>query len=268
MIVDIAVRLDYALEGTSSLLLQIEAAALPDQRILDANISVREPSYFARVPAEEGLGERCWIEATGRFECSYQARVEVDRASADLASLAQAPLHQLPGDVVKYLMDSRFIPAEKFKHFVETEFEGLDGGARIAAIRDWVQGSFDYVPGASNALTTAADSFVTRQGVCRDYAQVLTGLARAAGVPARLCSAYAPGVDPQDFHAVTEVWLGGAWHLLDATGMAGPAEIVRVGVGRDAADIPFLMVFGKTVLNEQSVSVAVPADQDPAKATA
>ena len=28
------------------------------------------------------------------------------------------------------------------------------------------------------------------------------------------------GVEPQDFHAVAEVFLDGAWYLVDATGMA------------------------------------------------
>ncbi len=255
MIVDISVRLDYAVPEATTILLQIEAAPLLDQRILDAKILVRDPIYFARVPAEDGVGERSWVQSHERFECTYQARVEIDRPALDLATLPQAPLHELTGDMVKYLMDSRFVPAEKFHHFVEAEFPGLTGGTRILALRDWVEAHLDYVPGTSNAETTAVDTFVGRQGVCRDYAHVMVGLARAAGVPARMVSVYAPSVDPQDFHAVTEVYLGGAWHLVDATGMAGPDEIVRIGVGRDAADIPFMMVFGKSQLTEQSVEV-------------
>ncbi len=259
MILDIAVRLDYALDTATTLLLQIEAAALPDQRIHAASIDVPGALSFARVPAEETIGERCWIQADARFQCTYTSRIEISRPETDLAALPQAPLHELPGDTVRYLMDSRFIPAEKFHHFVEAEFAHLTGGARIAALRDWVEGHLAYTAGASTAETTAVDTFVTRQGVCRDYAHVLIGLARASGVPARICSAYAPGVDPQDFHAVAEVWLGGAWHLVDPTGMARPEQIARVGVGRDAADIPFLMVFGTSLLTEQSVAVTIPA---------
>ena len=59
----------------------------------------------------------------------------------------------------------------------------------------------------------------------------------------------------QDFHAVCELWLGGGWHLMDATGMASPADIVRVAVGRDATDIAFMTVFGAATLYGQSVSV-------------
>ena len=89
-------------------------------------------------------------------------------------------------------------------------------------MRDWIRAEMDYVPGSSDATTTAADAFVARQGVCRDFAHLMASFARAAGVPARLTSAYAWRLDPPDFHAVVEVWLDGAWHLLDATGLAPP----------------------------------------------
>jgi hypothetical protein len=43
--------------------------------------------------------------------------------------------------------------------------------------------------------------------------------------------------------------------LVDATGMATPDEMAVVGVGRDAADISFMTVFGAARMNSQSVSV-------------
>ena len=101
-----------------------------------------------------------------------------------------------------------------------------------------------------------ADTFAARRGVCRDYAHLLVALARAGGIPARCVSAYAPGVDPPDFHAVAELWLGGGWHLIDATGMATCGDLARVAVGRDATDIAFMTVFGQAYLmNEQTVKV-------------
>jgi transglutaminase-like putative cysteine protease len=115
--------------------------------------------------------------------------------------------------------------------------------------------NIDYVSGTSDGDTTAAHTFVQRQGVCRDFAHLLASMARAASIPARLVSAYAPGVDPPDFHAVVEVWLEGSWHLIDATGMARPEEIVRIGVGRDATDIAFMTVFGSAELYDQQVEV-------------
>ena len=68
-------------------------------------------------------------------------------------------------------------------------------------------------------------------------------------------------MDPPDFHAVAEVFLadpsvpdGGAWHLVDATGMADPADTVKIGVGRDAADVSFMTVFGEASFDAKEVS--------------
>jgi transglutaminase-like putative cysteine protease len=65
----------------------------------------------------------------------------------------------------------------------------------------------------------------------------------------------APDVDPPDFHAVAEIWLEGAWHLVDATGMARASEMVVIGVGRDAADVSFLTSFGQADMLTQTVNV-------------
>ena len=91
--------------------------------------------------------------------------------------------------------------------------------------------------------------------MCRDYAHVLVSMARAAAIPARYASVYAPEVSPPDFHAVAEVYLAGAWHLVDATGMARADEMALIGVGRDAADISFLSSFGMAEMVNLQVEV-------------
>lgn len=127
-------------------------------------------------------------------------------------------------------------------------------------MRDWIHDNFDYTPGASDASTTGLDSFVMRRGVCRDYAHVMITLARASAVPARIVSAYAPDVEPPDFHAVAEVFLlgdgGGEWQLVDPTGMAQAGEIAKIGTGRDAADVSFLTCYGNTEMKAKTVSVS------------
>ena len=100
--------------------------------------------------------------------------------------------------------------------------------------------------------------------MCRDFAHVVVALARASSIPARFVSCYAPDVQPQDFHAVAEVFLAdpggedaniGSWHLIDATGMATPADIVKIGLGRDAADVSFLTCYGMAALQAKNISV-------------
>ena len=255
MIVSIQASLDYAVEGAAPVLMQIEAADLPDQHVVKSRLDLADAIDFVRVAADEGVGERSLFKVKERLLCSYAAEVEIDRELADIRTLERLPLPALPAAAVKYLMPSRYCQSDLFCGFVETEFGKLSGGARVAAMREWIERNLSYVPGSSDKRTTVMETFFERCGICRDYAHLMTTLARASGMPARMVSVYAPDVTPPDFHAVAEVFVGGEWRLVDATGMAEPDTMVRIGVGRDAADVAFLIVYGENELKKQKVAV-------------
>ncbi len=255
MILNIAAHLDYHFALPTDVLLQFEAAAQADQIVLDTRLEMSPTEHFVRIAAGDGIGERIWIRADGQLTCDYRAKVRVDRIVREIAGLGQTPVHLLPAEMVKYLMSSRYCPADEFQNFAGAEFGDLTGGARIAAVRDWIEENFEYLPGVSNAQTTAFDTFALRQGICRDFAHVLITLARASAVPARMASVYALGIVPEDFHAVAEVYLDGEWHLVDPTGMASAETMVRIGVGRDAADVAFMTSYGNAAMNRLSVHV-------------
>ncbi|MGB3753848.1 MAG: transglutaminase family protein [Parerythrobacter sp.] len=264
MTVNIDLGFSFEMEETTDVLLQFEAAMIPEQRLLETDTWVTQGEHFARVRAQDDIGERVWVRARGRYDVNYKAKVEVDRLLTEISQLERLPAHDLPGETVQYLFDSRYCPADRFQSFVGAEFGQTDGGERIMAMHDWIAGNFSYVPGASGPETTGLDTFIERQGICRDYAHVMVMLARASGIPARFVSCFAPGVTPQDFHAVAEVFLtdpttpgGGAWYLVDATGMAKPDEIVKIGLGRDAADVSFMTSFGATTFLEKHVEVTL-----------
>lgn len=262
MTIQIESHFRFRADQATDVLLQFEAAAIPEQVLSDVSTELSDSAHMARVAAQDGIGERILACAEGEFDVRHRATVTLDRLLADIPELDQLAAHDLPGEAVDYLLDSRYCPADRFQPFVAEEFGSLRGGAAVMAMHDWIAQHFTYTPGASSPTTTALDSFVERHGVCRDYAHVLVTFARAAGIPARYVSCYAPRVTPQDFHAVAEVFLadqtipgGGAWHLLDATGMARADEIVKIGVGRDAADVSFLTSFGAIEFLEKTVNV-------------
>lgn len=257
MRLSIDVSLDYRMDAPADVLLQIEAAALPDQRLEAQELLVWSDTPIAAVPGGDGIGQRCLLNAVGNFTARYRSIVALDRPAVDLARLPATPPRALPAAAIPYLLPSRYCEADRFLGFVRSEFAGLEGGALALAMRDWVGSRLTYASGASSGVTTAMMTFAERRGVCRDYAHLLCALARAGNIPARCVSAYAPGVEPQDFHAVCELWIDGAWRLMDATGMAGPHDLVRVAVGRDATDIAFMTVFGTATLIGQAVSVKI-----------
>ncbi len=271
MPISIKAEFDFELPEATDVLLQFEAAAIPEQRLLESDTRTSRSEHFHRVPSQDAIGERLWIRAQGRFHVTYRAKVEVQRMITDRGSLARMQPHLLPGEAVQYLFDSRYCQAERFCEFMTDEFDGSDGGARIVAVCEWISRHFTYEPGSSDATTTALDTFIARKGICRDYAHLLVTLARASNIPARYVSVYAPGVEPPDFHAVAEVFLadptiegGGAWHLVDATKMAEPAQMVKIGVGRDAADVSFLTSFGRSDFGDKQISVVM-EETAPAK---
>lgn len=247
--------LDYDLAETSNLLLQIEAAQSPGQAVAEARLTLSDSKHVVRVAGHGAVGERIWLRVLGRLTVDYQAVVHVTRSVADLATLPAVDLHQLPAEVIEYLLPSRYCQSDQFNNFVDAQFPGVSGGELVMVIRDWIEAKFTYVPGSSTSETTALESFVRREGICRDYAHVLISLVRACGIPARFASVYALGVTPQDFHAVAEVFVGGEWQLVDPTGMANSGGMAIIGVGRDAADVSFLTAYGFAELVALTVAV-------------
>ncbi|WP_206185268.1 transglutaminase family protein [Sphingosinicella sp. CPCC 101087] len=251
----IEVALDYHFPAATDVLLALEVAQLPDQRLIEDRLTVDGSGPLRPITGGDGVGRRTWLRAEGAFRAHYRAIVEVIRAETDLVPLAAVPLPDLPAEVVPYMWPSRYCEADRFEGFVSREFAGLEGGKRILAMAEWIHDQLEYRPGSSDSRTTAADTFVARCGVCRDYAHLLATFARASGVPARLVSAYGWQVEPPDFHAVVEVWLDGGWRLIDPSRLAPLDGIVRICVGRDATDIAFMTSFGFADIRTQAVSV-------------
>lgn len=260
MRIEINVALDYAFPDARTTLLVIEAARCDGQSVIHDHIILQNLARLERVPGESGEGAHILAQTNApRLTVEYQASVDVTRPSVDLAGLAADALIDLPGAVLPYLRASRYVQPEMFGGFVATMFSGLHGGALVAAVRDFVMGAMRYIPGSSDGNTTALETFAAREGVCRDYAHLTCALVRAAGIPARCVAVYGPDVSPQDFHAVAEVWLAGGWHLVDSTGMGRPDTLVKIAVGRDAADIAFLNAGRDVELITQLVNVWAPA---------
>ncbi|HEY0625124.1 MAG TPA: transglutaminase family protein [Allosphingosinicella sp.] len=256
MRLSIDAELDYHLPRRADVLLQLEAAQMPDQRVVEDKLTVASDQALKPVEGLQGIGRRVWTSGEGHFTARYMATVEVERTASDLSSMRIAALSDLPGDVIHFLWPSRYCQSDKLHGFAVKEFGSFQGGAKVQAIADWTRENLDYVPGCSDATTTAHDTFQQKKGICRDFAHVMISLARALDIPARMVSAYAWGLKPPDFHAVVEVWLDGGWQLVDPTGLAPVEGLVRIGVGRDATDISFMTIFGGSAsLNRQSVRV-------------
>ncbi len=240
MQIAIDVQMHYRFPRPNTVFLALEAARMEGQWVHDSSMWLGD-AVVDRIIGDSGVGERIWAQVPGlEMQLSYRATLDITRNAYPLVGLPAVPVHMIPGEVAPYLRPSRYCQSDKFVAFVEKRFGHLVGGQKVEAIRDWIEAELSYVPGSSNVDTDVLDTFAARQGVCRDYVHLFCTMVRAAQIPARAVAAYGPDVRPQDFHAVGEVWLDGAWHLVDPTGMCGPDSLAVVAVGRDAYDIAFM----------------------------
>ena len=195
---------------------------------------------------------------SGRLVIDYIATVHGSR---------EGP-HGGESDLLEDRRPSRYCPSDKLLATAASEFGGIDDDAElVAAVRTWVHNRLVYTSGSSGPTDDAVDTLLLGAGVCRDYAHLVLSLLRARDVPARLAAVYAPGLDPMDFHAVVEAWVDGAWRLVDATGLAPRASMLRISTGRDATDTAFMTTHcGGVTLTEMEVTATVDElpNDDPA----
>lgn len=256
MKIKICSDLVYDFPAGTEAIVSIQAAASPDQQILSESLVISPNVQIVQDLADE-RGERRFRAAfSGETRIVYEAIVDNGLRISLPLDVPQRAWRDLPQDALLYLTASRYCPSDKFIAFANREFGAIEnGGARVRAVLDWIHANVDYIAGISDSETTAERTFVDRAGVCRDFSHLGITLCRALNIPARAVSAYAWKLDPPDFHAVFEVYLGGGWWLVDPTRLAPIDGLVRVGVGRDAADIAFLTTNGPCQFLSQSVAV-------------
>ncbi|MBP0617780.1 transglutaminase-like domain-containing protein [Jiella mangrovi] len=240
-------HLSYEVKSPTLFVFNIEAARLPRHQNLAEELVI-SPDYDRRVHVVPGSETRYFAvnAKPGPFTLRYQAKVDLDALHKDPAEIAETPVPEIPLEVLPYLLPSRFVSSDRLASFALREFGRLDRGfERVTAICNWIYDNIDYKRGTSDGETTADESLLLRAGVCRDFSHIAIAFCRALGIPARYVSAYAFGLAPPDFHAVFEAYLDGRWWLFDATRQAALDGLVRIGAGRDAAEIAFASPFGE-----------------------
>jgi transglutaminase-like putative cysteine protease len=196
---------------------------------------------------------------------AYRAEVVPTPLSHDPMSVTEVPVAELPFAVQTYLLASRYCQSDLLRPFAETQFGHLLAGhSRVTAICNWIRTHVTYSEGSSDTSTTAQDTLGLRVGVCRDFAHLGIAFCRALDIPARFVSVYSPGLYPQDFHALFEVYLAGRWYLFDPTRLTPIDRAIRIGVGRDAMDVSFATIFGDVQTTKPTVYAAA---SDEASAT-
>ncbi len=248
--IELRIVLRYQLAFGSDMLFNVQAAHTPRQTVTHEQLAL-DPESSYETYLDPLSGNRCvrLHAMPGNLELTYSATVDLDHYRAAPQSLAEVPVRNLPPAVIHFLYPSRYCQSDRLFNLANQEFGALSPGhARVEAIRNWVRRHVTFRQNVSNSNTSAIDTLVERVGVCRDFAHLMIALCRAVNIPARFVTGTDYGADPalgpQDFHAYVEVYLSGGWYIFDPSGLAVPMGFVRIGTGRDAADVAFATIFG------------------------
>jgi transglutaminase-like putative cysteine protease len=245
-----AVELQYRMTADADLVLHVAAAHTPQQRVSDERVDVVTGEARLRMVSDVFGNRTLRVHAAPpSLVVRYGATVEVTHHLAMPGELAQLTVDALPDAVLPFLRASRYCPSDRLQKLAWAEFGGFPAGyERVKAIETWVRERTRFQPGASRADTSALETLLDGAGVCRDFAHLMIALCRAMTIPARIVTGVDYGADPSlgppDFHAYVEAFLGGRWYLFDPTGISPLTGLIRIGTGRDAADVAFATMFG------------------------
>lgn len=253
----IASALHYHAFEPSTVVCSLSCFETPGQKILEEELTLSRE--VKRADLTVGLdGNRFTkldIQSPGDLTVQYQAIVQNAVTRIPTASVPIGNPTAFDAIALPYLNPSRYAPADRMRIIANELFGHLEGAlAQALGIEDWLYRNISYQVGASNEQSWSLHTFETRSGVCRDFAHLGITFCRALNIPARYVTVYAYQLNPQDFHAVFEVYIGGNWLLMDGTRLASLNGMVRIATGRDASETALGSLFGN--IHGQGVQVS------------
>jgi len=261
-----AVELVYDVLAPTDFIFNVHAQNTPQQKVLSESVTLAPdvPFVVEREPAAGNRLLRTRADAGG-FRVRYEGRVEVAHHLRDPASIVAGPIAGLPAPVLRYLWPSRYCQTDHVQAMAWREFGHLAPGfAQAQAVTEWVRSRIRFQVGTSGVSTSALETYNQGAGVCRDFAHLTIALLRALNYPTRFVTGVDYGADPAlgppDFHSYAEAYIGDRWWLFDATGISPLTGLIRIGTGRDAADVAFATMFGKVRSGMPNVSFVAEED--------
>ena len=185
------------------------------------------------------------VAPPGYFSVHTQAEVMI-ADSIDVAPGAEfVEIENLPDSILGFLLPSRYCESDLFSDLARGISDGQRlGYDQVSAIENWLRNTIHFVQDSSEIQVSAITVNARQWGVCRDLSHLGIALCRSLSIPARMVVGYLHGLEPMDFHAWFEAYVGGRWYSFDATQTGNNRAYVAIGYGRDAADVAIYNQFG------------------------
>jgi transglutaminase-like putative cysteine protease len=247
---------EYDIGFPSTLILNIHAQRNTSQSIIDERFVVEPRLKIDEFMADDSANRFVRLE-TGRkkhLSIAYEATVDCEYQVITASKIDYTPVVEMDRKAIPFLFPSRYCQSDRLGRLAWDLFGKVANPyEKVVAISDWIHDNVEYVRGTTNSETSAYDTVTQRTGVCRDFAHLGIALCRALNISARYFSGYAFELEPPDFHACFEAYIGGHWLIFDATRLAHLNGLVRIGNGRDAADAAVASIFGRVNIKKMSI---------------
>ena len=245
---DVFSELQYEVFSPTTFIFSIQASRTSSQVIVEESLVTELFLIPEEIMSTDGESRfiRLKAEADSQFTIRYQANVDIDYNIIHQRKLSNTvPVNNLDASEMTYLFPSRYCQSDKLQKLASKEFGKIDTAyGKVAAITEWIYNNVEYTSGITNSSTSAFDTLTERVGVCRDFAHLGIALCRALSIPARYFTGYAYNLNPPDFHACFEAYIGGEWLFFDPTKLVPVNGLVKIANGRDAADAAVASIFG------------------------
>ena len=248
MIFNTRAQLDYSVNGEGSILTSIKCLRSHSQKVISENFNASRVVELEDLEVDSAVGRSTRIKVSdpGPLTLNYEAQVETSYELVDGDSLAHPILSDLTGAILPFLFPSRYCQSDRLVHYAaDIAGEQTTAFGKASTVIAWIHSHISYSVGFSGPTDSSVDTLLGRQGVCRDFAHLAISLLRALSIPARYVTVYAHQLQPQDFHACLEAYIGGRWCFFDPTHLAPLNGVVKIARGRDAADVAVANLFGE-----------------------
>jgi len=257
MKIEVSAYLKYIINPPATLILNIHALRTQKQAVLEETLVIEPYIKAEELTAEYGENRLIRLEVLEekQISISYKAVVDNYYVETDHTNQLTPSVAQLDTSVFPYLYPSRYCQSDKLFRFANSKFGNIDNPfLKVLTLTDWIFNNVEYLSGSTNSQTSAYDTATELAGVCRDFAHLGIALCRALTIPARYFTGYAYKLEPQDFHACFEAYLGNEWVLFDATKLVPLNGLVKIATGLDAADSSVASLFGNIHCESMNVT--------------
>jgi transglutaminase-like putative cysteine protease len=256
---EVSAKIFYEALVPSTLILNLQPFIAPEQRVTDEKFGISPASRRKELnaPGGEKRFQVIEISQTGPVVIDYTAVVENDIRVVPGSQLDDVLISAMPASVLPYLNPSRYCQSDKLYRFAYNKFGAIENAfEKVMAIRDWIYKNVAY-GGYTTPQTSAYDTITEQVGVCRDFAHLGIALCRALTIPARYFTGYAYQLQPPDFHACFEAYIGGHWIIVDATKLVPINGLIKIATGTDATDTAFASIFGNLYFQKMEIGVTL-----------